>query len=115
MAMFEECSVGRVFFNNSKQQILVGTNVTRATVQAEVDDGINNPAVGSIYLSTDRAYLRVAADGANTDFEKITLGRNRCLRCLMSAACPSASSPPSAACRRRSSAAVLLAACSLNA
>ena len=54
-------------------QVRAGSQTTRATVLAELDDGINNPAVGSIYLSTaGKIYLRVAAAGAATDWQKVT-------------------------------------------
>lgn len=69
---FEQLGVGILRVGAGDRQIRSTTKVTRATVLAEVDDGFNNPAVGSLILSTDRAYLRVAADSANTDFEKIT-------------------------------------------
>jgi len=69
--MYENLSVGRIFFGDGKQ-IIAGTKVTRATVLSETQDGMNNPGVGSLYLSTDRAYLRVAAANAAADWEKIT-------------------------------------------
>lgn len=49
--------------------IAVGTAVTRAGVRA---DGGDDYALGSIYLSTDRAYLKVAHTEADTDWNKIT-------------------------------------------
>ena len=54
-------------------QVRSGAQTTRATVLAEMDDGFNNPPIGSIYLSTaGKAYLRVAKAGAATDFQKVT-------------------------------------------
>ena len=72
MAQFEKLSAGRVFLNNTLTQVIQGTNVTRAAVLAETEDGVTNPGLGSLYLSSDRAYLRVAGAGAAADWEKVT-------------------------------------------
>lgn len=72
MAKIENLSVGRLFLGNSMTQIIKGTKVTRATVLSETEDGINNPGLGSLYLSGDRMYLRVAAASAAADWEKVT-------------------------------------------
>ena len=58
---------------NTTAQVRCGSNTTRATVLAECDDGFNNPPIGSLYLSSaGKAYLRVAAAGAATDWQKVT-------------------------------------------
>lgn len=72
MAQFEKLTAGRVFLNNTRVQVIQGTNVTRAALITELDVGINNPGPGSLYLAPDRAYLRVAEAGAGTDWQKIT-------------------------------------------
>jgi hypothetical protein len=72
MAQYQTLSVGILSLGDSPTQVRRGTNVTRATVLAECDDGLNDPGLGSLYLSTDRAYLRVAQASAATDWEKIT-------------------------------------------
>jgi hypothetical protein len=72
MSQFEKLTAGRVWLNDTNTQIIQGTNVTRATVLAETEVGIAKPGLGSLYLSSDRAYLRVAEAGAAADWEKIT-------------------------------------------
>ena len=80
MAQYQKLNVGIVTHEGvdavTNAQVRVSKNATRALVQAEVDDGLNNPPLGSLILINDgsdgRAYLRVAEAGAATDFEKIT-------------------------------------------
>lgn len=49
-------------------EIYSGTAVTRAGVLAELP----NVALGSIYLGTDRMYLKIANAAAATDWQKFT-------------------------------------------
>lgn len=68
MSYFEKLPVGILQVGAGQAQVIHGTNVTRATVLAECPDA----PVGSIYLSTDRMYQRIAAAGAEADWVKIT-------------------------------------------
>ena len=77
MAQYQELSAGILSLRHATdtevtRQVRVTKNVTRATVLAEFEDGLNNPPVGSLILSGDRAYIRVAANNAAADYEKIT-------------------------------------------
>lgn len=65
-------SVGRLSISTQIQgqprEVVSTTAQTRAAVLAAFPD----LPVGSLVLSTDRIYVRVAANGAAADFEKVT-------------------------------------------
>lgn len=65
---YEKLPVGILQVGAGQAQIIQGTKVTRATVLAEQPDA----PVGSIYLSTDRAYQRIAAAGVEGDWVKLS-------------------------------------------
>jgi hypothetical protein len=79
MSQYEILNAGIVNLSgknaNIAAQVRVTDQTTRATVYAEVDDGINDPPIGSLILvnsTTGKGYIRTAAAGAATDFQKIT-------------------------------------------
>ena len=72
MAEKEIMRIGILMVGDNGIQIRAGTSVTRAAVLAETEDGVNNPPIGSKYMSTDREYRRVAAANAETDWQKVT-------------------------------------------
>jgi hypothetical protein len=71
MAMFQQLSCGELAITGAGRAVKVftGSSVTRAAVLAEVG---NSPARGSVYISTDRSYNKVAEAGTATDWEKVT-------------------------------------------
>jgi hypothetical protein len=75
MAQFERATVGKlvVTTKDDSAMVLSGAKTTRATVLAETENGIDNPKIGSLYLSAaGKVYVRVAAAGAAADWEKVT-------------------------------------------
>lgn len=72
MVDYNKLTVKRIVFDTGAA-VMSGVSVTRQTVLDETElGGVDNPGVGSLYLSSDRMYLRVAAAGAEADWEKVT-------------------------------------------
>lgn len=74
MAERESDSIGVLNIGDGNAKLVSGSATTRAGVLAECPADIPDSfGIGTVYLSTaGKMYLRVAAAGAETDFEKVT-------------------------------------------